>query len=73
MVKKLQRRVRRKERAIADRVDEVKNLLDATRAEAERQAAGRVALQQSADEAQRDKLRKALAVWGWSGRRRQKR
>lgn len=56
--------VKRNEGAFIDRVDKVEHFMDATRASAERQAAGGAALQQRADEAQSHDLMKALAVWG---------
>lgn len=63
-MKKLQRLVKRNQGAIIDRVDKVENLMDAMRAEVERQAAARVALQHRANEAHRDELMRAMAVWG---------
>lgn len=63
-VKKLQRRVKKKEGAISDRVDKVENLLDATRDEARRQSSARVAAQQRADDAHKYELMKILTVWG---------
>lgn len=47
-----------------ERVGQVEDLLTATREEAQRQAAARLAQQQRADEAQKDELMRALAVWG---------
>lgn len=61
--KKLQEMVRKKDALIAERVEQVEDLA-ATREEAARQAAAHVALQQRADEAQRDEQMRALAIWG---------
>lgn len=64
-MKKLQRMV---EGAIVHCADQVENLLDATRAEAERQAAARFAVQQKAGAAFQDELMNALAVLGGAAR-----
>lgn len=54
----------KKEGATAERFGAVEELVSASRDEAARQAAARVALQQRTHEAQKDVLQKCLAVWG---------
>lgn len=63
-IKKLQHIVRKKAGQMDQRVGQVEDVLTATREEAERQAAARLAQQQRSDEAQKDELMRALAVWG---------
>lgn len=55
---------RKKEGVIAERAGQVEDLVSAIREAVARQATARVALLQRADEAPRDELMRALAIWG---------